>query len=608
MRIKSGWVVLGASLALACGANEQPGPEVSTEAVQGPRSEEAAREDASLDVLFREAGSEFNVPPALLKGLAFVQTRYEMVQGAQEFEGRPALFGVMALGGPLLEEGARLADVSVAEAQGDARANIRAAAALLSHHADALRVDRSHASQWAPALEAVSGIADAAGRRAFVQDELFRSLRLGLGTLSREWDATGQSLAAEPDTGGRVRTFAAGPDYPASVWRASPNYNARPIGVRMVIIHTCESSYAGCWSWLTNPSSEVSAHYVVREDGGEISQLVRESSRGWHIGATYQCSNNGNQECGLNGRSANDFTIGIEHGGYASTKNWPVGQIDASARLLCDITRDHKIPRDRYHIVGHGQLQPYNRTDPGANWPWTDYLNRANAHCGAGCSVGGAILTRYNQLGGAGGVLGGCMTSELTTPDGVGRFNHFQNGSIYWTPDTGAWEVYGNIRNRWEALDWEKGVLGYPISGEKPTPDGVGRFNHFQKGSIYWTQATGAWEVHGLIRAKWEALGWETSALGYPITGEQKTPDGVGRYNHFKKGAIEGSIYWTPTTGAWEVHGRIREKWAALGWEKSTLGYPVSDEYAVTGGRESEFQKGFLTYTAATDTVTVRMK
>ena len=202
------------------------------------RSEEAAREDASLDALFREAGSEFNVPPALLKGLAFVQTRYEMVEGAQEFEGRPALFGVMALGGPLLEEGARLAGVSVAEAQGDARANIRAAAALLSHHADALRVDRSHASQWAPALEAVSGIADEAGRRAFVRDELFRSLRLGLGTLSREWDATGQSLAAEPDTGGRVRTFAAGPDYPASVWRASPNYNARPIGVRMVIIHT----------------------------------------------------------------------------------------------------------------------------------------------------------------------------------------------------------------------------------------------------------------------------------------------------------------------------------------------------------------------------------
>jgi len=65
--------------------------------------------------------------------------------------------------------------------------------------------------------------------------------------------------------------------------------------------------------------------------------------------------------------------------------------------------------------------------------------------------------------------------------------------------------------------------------------------------------------------------------------------------------------YWTPTTGAWEVHGRIREKWAELGWERSTLGSPISDEYAVSAGRESEFQKGFPTFNAATGIVSVRM-
>jgi hypothetical protein len=42
------------------------------------------------------------------------------------------------------------------------------------------------------------------------------------------------------------------------------------------------------------------------------------------------------------------------------------------------------VPRDRYHIVGHGQLQPYNRTDPGRNWPWSHYMSRINAHCGGG--------------------------------------------------------------------------------------------------------------------------------------------------------------------------------------------------------------------------------
>ena len=604
MKNKSGMLMLTAALALAqgCGLNEEQVSAPAPAQVDMKATEAAAREDESHDGLFREAGQEFNVPPALLKSISFVQTRYQMVKGAEEFEGRPAVHGLMALSGAVLEEGAKLAGVTVEQARTDARSNVRAAAALLSNRAEALKIDRTQAAQWAPAVAEVSGIENEEGRRSFVHNEVFRVARLGLGTLSKEWAASGQGLAVEEL--GQQSQALAGPDYAPAIWRPSPNYNARPMGVKMVVIHTCESSYSGCWSWLTNSTSEVSAHYVVREDGGEISQLVRDASRAWHIGATYQCSNNSNVKCELNGRSSNDFTIGIEHGGYASTVNWPVTQIDASAKLLCDITRDNAVPRDRYHVVGHGQLQPYNRTDPGANWPWTDYLNRANAHCG--CSVGGAILTRYNQLGGSAGVLGPCVTSELTTPDGIGRYNHFRNGSIYWTQNTGAWEVYGNIRNKWEQLGWERSPLGYPITGETATPDGVGRFNHFQNGSIYWTQATGAWSVRGNIHAKWKALGWETSPLGYPITDELTTPDGVGRYNHFRKGTIEGSIYWTPTTGAWAVYGAIRAKWAELGWEKSSLGYPVSDEYAVAVGRESAFQGGYITYNTSTGALTVR--
>ncbi|HEX8538822.1 MAG TPA: N-acetylmuramoyl-L-alanine amidase, partial [Cystobacter sp.] len=509
--------------------------------------------------------------------------------------------GLMALSGGVLEEGAKLAGVTVEQAKKDARSNVRAAAALLSKRAEALQLDRTQAAKWAPAVAEVSGIENEEGRRSFVHNEVFRVARLGLGTLSKEWAASGQGVAVEEL--GQQSQALAGPDYAPAIWRPSPNFNARPMGVKMVVIHTCESGYSGCWSWLTNTSSGVSAHYVVREDGGEISQLVRDGSRAWHIGATYQCSNNSNMECGLNGKSSNDFTIGIEHGGYASQKTWPAAQIDASARLLCDMTRDHGIPRDRYHVVGHGQLQPYNRTDPGANWPWADYLNRANAHCGTGCTVGGAILERYNSLGGAGGVLGGCVTSELPTPDGRGRYNHFQRGSIYWTPETGAWEVHDLIRDKWSALGWERSVLGYPLTNETATPDGRGRYNHFEQGSIYWTPETGAHEVHHLIREKWAALGWETG-LGYPTTDELTTPDTVGRYNHFQT----GSIYWTPTTGAHEVRGLIRDKWASLGWETSALGYPVSDEYAVTGGRESEFQKGFLTWSSSTNSVSVRMK
>ena len=138
------------------------------------------------------------------------------------------------------------------------------------------------------------------------------------------------------------------------------------------------------------------------------------------------------------------------------------------------------------------------------------------------------------------------LTDETGTPDGVGRFNHFEGGSIYWTPKTGAWEVHGLIRDKWASMGWERSFLGYPVTDETKTPDGVGRYNHFQGGSIYWTPKTGAWEVHGLIREKWASLGWERSALGYPVSDEQDLPGGGGKFSQFQG----GRIVWKPSTGA----------------------------------------------------------
>ena len=94
-------------------------------------------------------------------------------------------------------------------------------------------------------------------------------------------------------------------------------------------------------------------------------------------------------------------------------------------------------------------------------------------------------------------------------------------------------------------------------------------------GVIVPVSSAGAYEVHGAIRDKYLALGAEASILGYPRTDESGTPDGVGRYNHFQG----GSIYWTPGTSAHEVHGLIRDLWSSLGWETNPqLGYPISDE------------------------------
>jgi len=218
-------------------------------------------------------------------------------------------------------------------------------------------------------------------------------------------------------------------------------------------------------------------------------------------------------------------------------------------------------------------------------------------------AVSGSILARYQALGGPSSVLGFPITDETGTPDGVGRFNHFEGGSIYYTSATGAHAIYGLIKQKWAALGWERSPLGYPTTDETGTPDGIGRYNHFSgaNGSIYYTSATGAHAIYGMIKQKWAALGWEQGPLGYPATDETGTPDGIARYNHFS--GSNGSIYYTSATGAHAVYGMIKQKWASLGWERSYLKYPTSDEFDISGGRENTFQGGYITWTPASGAV-----
>lgn len=209
-----------------------------------------------------------------------------------------------------------------------------------------------------------------------------------------------------------------------------------------------------------------------------------------------------------------------------------------------------------------------------------------------------AIGTKYNQLLAANPWIGKPTTAEQVCPDGVGHYRHYKGASIYWSPATGAQLIYGLIREKWAALGWEKSPLGYPTCDESNAGSGRGRFNNFQNGTIIWQSGSqAAFAVYGMIYGKWGEQNWDRGFLGFPVTDETGTPDGIGRYNHFEG----GSIYWTPNTGAKLIYGLIRAKWAELGWETGRLGYPRTDELATQGtnsrGRYNLFEGGEIHWT-----------
>lgn len=439
------------ALAAGCGSElsiyEDPNA-LDIERASDPETaaEAELRASSVYDAEFQQAGQEFNIPAALLKSIAFTETRYEMVVGDVEFEGRPVIVGVMGLSESVVARGAELAGVTEEQVRTDPLSNIRAAAALLDAHAKELSISRSDVRNFAPAVAKLSAVDDADAQKFYVRDEVFETLKLGVGAPSQELGLVGQALELDGEFGTLTQELTAAPDYPKAVWRPSPNFDSRATKPGMVIIHTCEGSYTGCWSWLGNKAAGASAHYVVNNTGSEISQLVRESNRAWHIAAAYDCKRNSGVDCSRNGMNSNHFTVGIEHAGFAKQSSWPAGQINASAALVCDITKAHGIPRDRFHIVGHGKLQPWNRTDPGPNWPWTTYISKVNSACGSGGGGGGGGTPTTGQI-----VIDSNNSNNKTS-------QYYVQVSSNWTSSNSTAGYYGT---------------GYWYANTKPVSDGA---------------------------------------------------------------------------------------------------------------------------------------
>ena len=143
------------------------------------------------------------------------------------------------------------------------------------------------------------------------------------------------------------------------VTHPSPNFGERRGGALpdLVVIHyTAMATVAEARARLCDPAHEVSAHWLIAEDGA-TEQLVDEAHRAWHAGAGQW-----GDVTDVNSRS-----IGIELANTGA-RPFPEPQMAALETLLCGILRRWSIPPQR--VIGHSDMAPARKSDPGPRFDW----------------------------------------------------------------------------------------------------------------------------------------------------------------------------------------------------------------------------------------------
>lgn len=220
-------------------------------------------------------------------------------------------------------------------------------------------------------------------------------------------------------------------EYGPAIWNPAPscNYSSRSgVAISAITIHTIQGSYAGAISWSQNCSSNVSFHYVLRSSDGQVTQMVLEANKAWHVG------------------SENPYTIGYEHEGWVDQTGW---YTEAMYQSSADLTRDivgsgYGIPPLRTFygnatsginvignctkIKGHQHYPNQSHTDPGINWNWEKYYKLINNNP-AVTTVTAASGNLYDSGGPTGNYGNDERLLWLIQPSGAGsvtaEFTHF---------------------------------------------------------------------------------------------------------------------------------------------------------------------------------------
>ena len=201
-------------------------------------------------------------------------------------------------------------------------------------------------------------------------------------------------------------------EFGPAIWNAAPscNYSSRSgTAISAITIHTIQGSYAGAISWSQNCSSSVSYHYVLRSSDGQVTQMVLEANKAWHVG------------------SENPYTIGYEHEGYVAQTGWyTTAMYNSSAAITRDVclsgyginplrtysgvaTSGTNLLGNCTRIKGHQHYQNQSHTDPGINWNWPLYYRLIN-----NSTTPTTITTASGTLTDTGGSTGNYLDDQRT--------------------------------------------------------------------------------------------------------------------------------------------------------------------------------------------------
>lgn len=142
----------------------------------------------------------------------------------------------------------------------------------------------------------------------------------------------------------------------------SPNFDDRALPISMIVLHyTGMQDAESAIARLRDPEAKVSAHYVVAEDG-TVLRLVDEEKRAWHAGVAKWRDITSD---------INSASIGIEivnPGHEFGYRPFPDEQIASVIQLVMQIKDRYEITRG--NIVGHSDIAPTRKRDPGELFPW----------------------------------------------------------------------------------------------------------------------------------------------------------------------------------------------------------------------------------------------